>query len=217
MVTRAQITEAGQRRENKRQKARIPIDELLNYWIDISKRPRLTPEDYALSFDRMTDTMTYFGELYGWYRLKHVETSRDKFFQGVTWLVWKKNDLKKLAIERGHLANHEYAQMKDVAKNFIPRIKKCFGQELVVAIDKKTPLQDAKAILDLSSKLTHRWAAGIIASNHLAATLIQLSRFGSGEKYTDEIKTLYDNLKKKNNKPKAQSISSQKFSSLGGR
>jgi hypothetical protein len=36
---------------NPRIRAALPsIDELLNYWIDISKRPNLTLEDYALFF-----------------------------------------------------------------------------------------------------------------------------------------------------------------------
>jgi hypothetical protein len=183
-------------RDSMKKKRRIPIDELLSYWIDISKRPTLTLDDYSLSFGRMADTMTYFGELYGWYRLKHVEASADKFFQGVSWLVWNQTDLKKLAIERGHLANNEYTQMKDVAKKFIPRIKKCFGLDIVTAIDSKTPPQDAETILAYSTKLTYRWASGIIASNHLANLLIQLmSRFGSGGKQTDDIMTLYANLR----------------------
>jgi hypothetical protein len=128
--------------------------------------------------------------------IKHVEASADKFFQGVSWLVWNQTDLKKLAIERGHLANNEYTQMKDVAKKFIPRIKKCFGLDIVTAIDSKTPPQDAETILAYSTKLTYRWASGIIASNHLANLLIQLmSRFGSGGKQTDDIMTLYANLR----------------------
>ena len=85
--------------------------------------------------------------------------------------------------------------MKDVAKKFIRRIKECFGQDLVVAIKKKSPLQDAETLLAYSSKLTYRWAAGIITSNHIATILIQLFRFKSGEKRTDDIKALYDSLK----------------------
>jgi hypothetical protein len=85
--------------------------------------------------------------------------------------------------------------MKDVANKFIRRIKKWFAAEIVAAISNKTPLQDAEAILARSTKLTHRWAAGIVASNHLATLLIRLSGFRTGQKYSDDIKTLYDNLK----------------------
>jgi hypothetical protein len=191
MVTRLQITEAGQRRENKRQKTRIPIDELLNYWIDISKRPTLTVEDFALFFERAKATMRYFEEFYGAYHVKQL----DIFFGQINHMVWMKDDLLKVATERKRLSNNDYAQMKDVAKKFISRIRKCFGQDIVVAIDKKTPLQDAETLLASSTKLTYRWAAGIIASNHIATVLIRLSRFQSGEKYTDDIKALYDNLK----------------------
>jgi hypothetical protein len=110
-------------------------------------------------------------------------------------MVWWQDELLKAAIERKRLSNNEFALMKDVAKKFIPRIKKCFGQDIVAAIDRKTPLQDAETILAYSTKLTYRWAAGIVTSNHIASLLIQLSRFRSGEKYKDDIKTLYDNLK----------------------
>jgi hypothetical protein len=50
----------------KKRKSRIPIDQLLDYWTDISKRPTLTLEDYALFFDRAEATVTYnyFAEAY---------------------------------------------------------------------------------------------------------------------------------------------------------
>jgi len=70
--------------------------------------------------------------------------------------------------------------MKDVAKKFIPRIKKCFGQQLALAHIEKTPLQDAEILISSSTKLTYRWAAGIIASNHISKLLIQLSDFKKG-------------------------------------
>jgi hypothetical protein len=62
-----------------------------------------------------------------------------------------KDDLLKAAIKRKRLSNNDYAYMKSTAKTFISRIRKCFGQDIVTAIDRKTPLQDAVAILDLSS------------------------------------------------------------------
>src|SRR5262245_6890987 len=172
-----------------RRRTRIPIDELLDYWIDISRRPTLTVEDFALFFERAKDSIEYFAEFYGSYRL-----NQDSFFVNINYRVWMKDDLLKAAIKRKQLSNNDYAYMKSTAKTFISRIRKCFGQDIVTAIDRKTPPQDAVAILDLSSKLTYKWAAGIVVSNHIAAVLIQLSRFRSGEKYTDDIKTLYDNL-----------------------
>jgi hypothetical protein len=62
--------------------------------------------------------------------------------------------------------------LKDVAKKFIRRIKDCFSRHIVTAINTKTPLQDAETLLSYSTKLTYRWAAGIIASNHIANLLI---------------------------------------------
>ena len=195
MIARVRITEAGPRRGNKRQNTRIPIDELLNYWIDISKRSNLTVDDYALFFDRTRESMNHFAEFYGWRRPVDVRLFKDKFYSRIESLLWLRNDLLKAAEGSKQLPRNDYAEMKDVAKKFIPRIKKCFGQDIVAAVSKKTPLQDAEAIFASSSKLTYRWAAGIIASNHLATLLIQLSGFRSEQKYKDDIKTLYDNLK----------------------
>jgi hypothetical protein len=178
-----------------RRRTRIPINELLDYWIDISKRPKLTLQDFALFFERANATMDYFAEFYGWRRPSDAQISRDKVFGRIHAMVWAQDRYLKAETAKKKLSNNAYALMKDVAKNFTRRIKKCFGQDIVVAIDKKTPLEDAEAILAQSNKLTYRWAAGIIASNHLATLLIQLSGFRSGPKYKDDIKTLYDNLK----------------------
>ena len=178
-----------------RRKRRIPIDELLDYWVDISKRPILTLEDFALFFDRAKASFEYFAEFYGWDRPKHVEMSPDKFLRHVHYMLWMQDKYLTAATERKRLSRNEYAQMKDVAKKFILRIRKCFGLDLVAAINTKTTLQDAETLLASSNKLTYRWAAGIIASNYIATLLIQLSHFRSGEKYKDDIKTLSDNLK----------------------
>jgi tRNA G10 N-methylase Trm11 len=59
----------------------------------------------------------------------------------------------------------------------------------------KTPLQDAELLVVSSKKLTYRWAAGIIVSNHIAELLIRLSNFKRDEKFTDDINTLYAKLK----------------------
>jgi hypothetical protein len=109
--------------------------------------------------------------------------------------VWWRDEHLKTETKKKQLSNNAYALMKDVAKGFVSRIRKCFGQDIVVAIDKKTPLQDAETLLAYSPKLTHRWAAGIIASNHIANILIKLSKFRPGEKYKDDIITLKGNLK----------------------
>jgi hypothetical protein len=179
----------GSRRAVRRtkQESRIPIDGLLDYWIDISKRKTLTLEDYVLFFERAKATVTYFSESY--------PRMSDRFFDRIYYTVFQQDRLLKAATERNRLANPAYAQMKDVAKKFIPRIKKWFGADIVAAINRKNPLQDAETLLATSTKLTYRWAAGIIASNHIATMLIQLSRFQSGEKYRDDIRALSDNLK----------------------
>jgi len=91
--------------------------------------------------------------------------------------------------------------MKDTAKKFIPRIKKYFEQQLANANLKKTPFHDAEDLLSSSTKLTYKWAAGIIASNHIATLLIRLSNFKKGDKFNDDIGALYANLKNKTKIP----------------
>jgi ADP-ribosylglycohydrolase len=173
-------------------KKRVPIDELLEYWTDISKRPSLTLDDYRLFFERVTASMEHFEDFYG------GRSPPDKFLDRMNYMWFYRDKLLKRETQRaagGKLSNNAYAHMKDVGKNFIRRIKKCFGQDIVAAIDKRTPLQDAEALLAHSSKLTHRWAAGIVASNYIATILIKLSKFRAGEKYRDDIITLKDNLR----------------------
>jgi hypothetical protein len=200
---RAQMPSPAKRARKRR---RIPIDELLQYWIDISKRPTLTLDDYALFLERATDSLDYFMDLFGWYRPKHIETSGDKFFMAVgSAAMWKQSFLKD-ATKREHLTNNEYNQMKYIAKGLITRIKNCFGLDIVTAINTKTPPQDAEALLASSTKLTYRWAAGIIASNHLATLLIQLSAFRPDQRYTDDIITLYANLKNRTTNKKLKTF-----------
>ena len=163
-------------------KKRVPIDELLDYWTDLSKRSTLTLKDFALFFERAKATRSHFSESYPY--------MRDKFFDRIDFLPFYQGRLLKAATEKKRLSNNDYAQIKNAAKNFIPRIKRWFGADIIAAVKKKTPPQDAEALLATSTKLTYRWAAGIIASNHIANLLIQLSRFRSGEKYRDDIMTL---------------------------
>jgi hypothetical protein len=118
-----------------------------------------------------------------------------------------KDNLKKRTTKQNKLPNYDYALVKDVAKKFIPRIKKCFGQDIVAAINSKTPLQDAETLLASSTKLTYRWAAGIITSNHLANVLIQLS----AEKNTDDITTLYDRLKNRTTNRKLKTFLTRSY------
>jgi hypothetical protein len=134
--------------------------------------------------------MKYFEQVY--------DASRDKFLQRVQIILYAQDTLDGLlkpARQRRGLSNLDYSLMKDWAKKFISRIKEGFPLDIVAAIKTKTPLQDAETLLAYSTKLTYRWAAGIIVSNHIATLLIKLSRFRTGEKHTDDITTLYANLK----------------------
>jgi hypothetical protein len=178
----------------KRQRGRIPIGELLDYWIDISKRQNLTVKDFEVFLKRVAATMEYFEESYG-----NRSPMPDKFLKQMHYMLHLFRDgllkaVTEAATERG-LSDRDYVYTKDVAKKFIRRIKERFSRDIVAAINTKTPLQDAEAILGQSNKLTYRWAAGIVVSNHIASLLIQLCRFRTGEKYKDDIRTLADNLK----------------------
>jgi hypothetical protein len=181
---------------------RIPIDELLTYWTNLSKRPTLTREDFR-TFVHMTEkTLDYFFEYYGWFRPVDVQIAKDKFFRHPYSLVFIQKDVLKKVFESPRLSDHYYNLMKEYAKKFIPRIKNCFGQQLAHSQIEKTPLQDAEHLLSLSTKLTYRWAAGIIASNHIATLLIGLSNYKKGERFRDDIISLRDNLKNRTKNPK---------------
>jgi hypothetical protein len=169
-----------------RKKGRNSIDELLTYWVDISKRQTLTVDDFALFFDRADATARHFRQSY--------PRMSDKFLDRVEYTVFYQS---RLGVEtrKKQLGNSAHAFMKDVAKNFIRRIKRWFAADITTAMERKTPLQDAEDLLASSGKLTYLWAAGIVASNHLATLLIRLSAFRAGERYNDDINTLYANLK----------------------
>jgi hypothetical protein len=51
------------------------------------------------------------------------------------------------------LSDQHYVLMKDFAKAFIPRIKKCFGQQLALSHVQRTPLQDAEHLILTSKKI----------------------------------------------------------------
>jgi hypothetical protein len=177
----------AQRNESKR---RVPIDKLLAYWIDLSKRPTLTYEDFR-EFLRMTEeTLHYFRQNYD------ALVEHDKFLRGRSLLVYWPEQYFKEVYKTQQLTDREYALMRDTAKKSISRIKKYFGQQLALSHVEKTPLQDAEDLISSSTKLTYRWAAGIITSNYIATLLIRLSKFKKGAKFKDDINTLYDNLKK---------------------
>jgi hypothetical protein len=178
---------------------RIPIDELLNYWIDISKRPTLTTADWDVFRKRIDATMEYFQKTYSQRFL-----GTNKFFARV-------QIIGLLTFPRetpGELSRAEYSTMKDFAKNFIRHIKECFAKDIVDAIKAKTPMQDAETILSTSPKVTYMWAAGIIISNHLATMLIKLSPFKCRD---DDIMQLYTNLKNRTTNQKLQNFLTRSY------
>jgi hypothetical protein len=74
----------AQRTESKRH---VPIDKLLAYWIDLSKRPTLTQKDFRSFLRKVDETLEYFSEFYGWDRRGDIENTRDKFFRRVSILI----------------------------------------------------------------------------------------------------------------------------------
>jgi hypothetical protein len=124
---------------------RIPIDKLLQYWDDISKRSDLTAADFDVFLGRIASTMEYFRELYS-DRFLHS----NRFFARVQIIRM----LKFPSAKGGEISRVQYSTMKDVAKKFIRHIKEGFAKDIVSAISMKTPLQDAEAILSTATKLT---------------------------------------------------------------
>jgi hypothetical protein len=163
---------------------RTKIDKLLDYWIDISKRQTLTIDDYRLFFDKAKATWKHFYQAY-------PRMASEGFLLRVQLICVERERFLEAARNSKKGMNAPHAQMKNVAKKFVSHIKEWFASDIVALAATKTPVQDAESILKLSSKLTYRWAAGIVASNHIASRLIKLS----GPTKTDDIKTLYTNLK----------------------
>jgi hypothetical protein len=77
---------------NRRGRTRgwTPIDELLEYWIDISKRPILRVKDFALFFQKAEATFNHFADFYRWSRPKDVES--DKFLSRIYSTVRLKDE-----------------------------------------------------------------------------------------------------------------------------
>jgi hypothetical protein len=71
-----------------RKKSRIAIDELLDYWMSISKQQTLTLDDFSLFFERMEVTIEYFGVFYGWQRPKDIQVFRTNSFAAPILCCW---------------------------------------------------------------------------------------------------------------------------------
>jgi hypothetical protein len=164
---------------------------------------RLQWKILGLFFERAQTTVTHFSKSY--------PAMSDKFFDRIHYNVFIRDRWMETATKRNRLSNNAHAFMKDVANNFIRRIKKWFAADIVASIEGKTPLQDARDLLASSRKLTYLWAAGIIVSNHLATLLIQLSAFRSDEKYRDDINTLYVNLKNRTTRRKLKTFLTRSY------
>jgi hypothetical protein len=149
-------------------------------------------EDLGVFLGKAEATYEYFHE---YYQENYMFIDRNRFLARVQTVVLLQDKILQEARKRQELADREYALMKEIAKKFIPRIKALFGQRIALSHREKNPLQDAETLISSSTKLTYRWAAGIIASNYIASILIRLSNFKTGEKFKDDITSLYDNLK----------------------
>jgi hypothetical protein len=182
-----------------------PIDKLLAYWVELSKRPTLTREDFRTFVSMAEQTFRHFESSYG---SRHVE--KHKFFRGLRYgLIWQREQYLKDVFASAELTNNYYAMMKHYAKGFVTRIKRDFAQDVVRLRAEKTPVQDAEDLIAASSKLTYRRAAGIVASNHIAALLIRLLEVGNVSK--DDITSLHANLKKKAKNPKLRTFLTRSY------
>jgi len=186
---------------------KIPIDKLLAYWVDLSKRPTLTREDFRTFVSMAEQTVRHFQEFYGSYGSRDLE---NKFFRGVRYgLIWQQEKYLKDVFASEKLTGNYYVTMKHYAKGFVTRIKKVFEQDLVRLRAEKTPIQDAEDLIATSSKLTYRRAAGIVASNHIAALLIRLLKVKNVRK--DDITSLHATLKNEAKNPKLRTFLTRSY------
>ena len=129
------------------------LKSFLAYWVDISKRPTLTGDDFR-KFLRMTeDTFRHFVEHYGWYRNRHIEEQRDLFFKQVHSLIWWQKEIAEKEIVSGSLTNSGYTVVKQYARKFISRIRKCFGQQ--VARDRREDASSGRRAPDRDVNQAH--------------------------------------------------------------
>jgi hypothetical protein len=159
---------------------------LLAYWKALAIKGEVTIMDFQLFKKKVTESKGLF--------CKYYPQIRDKFLNRdtvVLYLLKEENRWKRLP-------DFMHVMMKDWCRKFIRRFQKYFEPALSRSLRAKSVIEDGVDILERSSKLTYRWAAGIVISNHLATLLTSLVKKMTDEyPSTDDIKTLYDILKGK--------------------
>ena len=186
------VRKPGRVRRPARQIKQMPIDELLNYWKKLSKTRTIAPKDVSEFIRMIENTLLHFGEHYRWRRSRDI---KDKFLEGASFLVFQKEAILKKVRQRAKLDNQSYNLIKDVAAKFSAKIKKDFAQDIEISKLEKTPAQDSEQLISTSGKLSYKWGAGIIISNHIALQLARLLKVKKGEKFKDDILALYMKLK----------------------
>lgn len=189
-------------RRNVTSKEGKKIQQLHEYFKGLIKKGELTISDFKEFGVKAMETCDLFR--------KYYLQIGDNFLNDAGFLLsmsWKSTLVDNMISEWKKLPDENYVLMKDWSKKFITRINKHFEPVLIRKIKAQSAIEDSKDILERASKLSYRWASGIIISNHIAYMLIRLAKKTKGNKKltTDDIKTLYDILKAntKNTKLKA--------------
>lgn len=168
------------------------VEQLLDYWKALAKKGALTVKD----FDEFRKKVTESRKL--WY--KYYAQIRNKFLNRDTATLMFVVSGNK----RGELPDNMFVLMKEWSKKFISRFEKYFEPALTRNIRGKSVIEDSEDILERSSKVSYRWASGIIISNHIATVLTKLINKTTKKKKVkaDDIMQLYDVLRKNTNRSK---------------
>jgi len=167
------------------------IQELLNYWNNLTKRDQLRLEDFNIFSENLAETLKLIN--------KYFPAIKDKFLRRLEWgVIGTPYPSTFLEIKKNkELPDQVFVWVKKSARGLVRCLNKYFEPVIRRTRRKKSPIEDSCDILSQSSKLTYRWAAGIIIANYMAVILIQLLKKTTKiKRNTDDIKTLYDLLKK---------------------
>jgi len=175
------------------------VQSLLNYFKDIKKKKELTIDNFVEFVTKSDETKKLFR--------KYYPQVNDKFLEKLGMslgFLFNATYFENVQKKWKELPNDIYILMKDWSGKLISRIQKYFAPVIILNIKHRSEIEDSVEILEISDKLTYRWAAGIIISNYLASMMNRLAKKTTKEKKikTDDIKTLYDKLKCKSKNQK---------------
>lgn len=179
------------------------IYQLLLYWKNLNKQKQLYLDDYITFNKKSDESFLLFVKYYP--RIQDSFIRRGYLMSG---LLSTKDAISKIKSTHTVLSNNEYIRMKDWSKKFITRFNKYFELALFKEIQRRSEIEDSRDILYESTKLTYKWASGIIISNYIASIMMRLIKRTTGLRrvQTDDISTLYELLRSKTKNSKLKNF-----------